>query len=417
MSAFLNLASFKPVALKHAFRDTTFNDILTVVSGQVGIGTTLPTEMLTLSGNMALDNGAVIVAKNSSGVAEQCFWPRYTDNGTYLKYGAGGLKVKNNSGTDVVTVDVSGNMVASGSVTTSTSVLAPLGVVGAPSYSFTGDTNTGMWSPAAETVAMSTAGVERMRVLSAGNVGIGITTPLTKLHVVGTGTQTLGSYFYLLQGGTGSGTAGTFSDVSIIASSVIHAVAFKAYSDRRIKKEITDIEDGASLDIVRALKPKNYHYIDQVARTSSNVYGFIAQEVKEVLPYSVVTATDYIPSIYSAGVVKSDDLVELSTAHDLVIGDKIKLYSASNEHITCVTSVPSSNVFQVKDSLPDINDVFVFGKEVADFHVLDKMSMIPIIVAAMQELDRQLNTERTEHEQTKSRLAMIEARLSAANIL
>lgn len=52
-------------------------------------------------------------------------------------------------------------------------VFAPhLGAVGAPSYAFNGDLNTGMWSPAADTLALSTAGAERLRIGSAGNFTI-----------------------------------------------------------------------------------------------------------------------------------------------------------------------------------------------------------------------------------------------------
>jgi hypothetical protein len=42
-----------------------------------------------------------------------------------------------------------------------------------PSVTTTGDTNTGIWFPAADTVGLSTGGVERVRVDSAGNVGLG----------------------------------------------------------------------------------------------------------------------------------------------------------------------------------------------------------------------------------------------------
>ena len=43
-----------------------------------------------------------------------------------------------------------------------------------PSVTTTGDTNTGIWFPAADTVGVSTGGVERLRVDSAGNVGLGV---------------------------------------------------------------------------------------------------------------------------------------------------------------------------------------------------------------------------------------------------
>jgi hypothetical protein len=55
-----------------------------------------------------------------------------------------------------------------------------------PSLAFTGDLNTGLWSPAADTLAASTGGSERLRVDSSGNLGIGIAGPLYKLHVAQT---------------------------------------------------------------------------------------------------------------------------------------------------------------------------------------------------------------------------------------
>jgi len=45
------------------------------------------------------------------------------------------------------------------------------------------DTNTGVFYPAADTVAVSTSGSERMRIDSAGNVGIGTSSPRSKLSV------------------------------------------------------------------------------------------------------------------------------------------------------------------------------------------------------------------------------------------
>lgn len=64
-------------------------------------------------------------------------------------------------------------------------VAFPLGTASAPSIAPSGDTNTGLWSPAADTLALSTGGSERVRVDSSGNVGIGTTSPSYKLDIAG----------------------------------------------------------------------------------------------------------------------------------------------------------------------------------------------------------------------------------------
>jgi hypothetical protein len=69
---------------------------------------------------------------------------------------------------------------ASGSVGT---IQFAAGTVSAPGITTVGDTNTGIFFPAADTIALTEGGVEAMRLDSQGNVAIGTTTAIARLHV------------------------------------------------------------------------------------------------------------------------------------------------------------------------------------------------------------------------------------------
>jgi hypothetical protein len=64
-------------------------------------------------------------------------------------------------------------------------VLTSAGTVTAPAIAPSGDSNTGIFFPSADTVAIGEGGTEVMRINSSGNVGIGTTNPTQKLEVSG----------------------------------------------------------------------------------------------------------------------------------------------------------------------------------------------------------------------------------------
>ena len=68
------------------------------------------------------------------------------------------------------------------------------GTAAAPAIRGT-DTNTGIFFPAADTIAFSEGGVESMRIDASGNVGIGTSSPAARLEAVaGTGSQAIGLF-------------------------------------------------------------------------------------------------------------------------------------------------------------------------------------------------------------------------------
>ena len=69
------------------------------------------------------------------------------------------------------TLAVAGTMTVTGSA----SVVFAAGTAAAPSISAVSDSNTGLFFPAADTIAFTEGGVESMRIDSSGNVGLGVT--------------------------------------------------------------------------------------------------------------------------------------------------------------------------------------------------------------------------------------------------
>ena len=62
---------------------------------------------------------------------------------------------------------------------------ADRGTAALPSWTFTGDLDTGMWSPGANIVAWSTNGAERARIDATGRFGLGVTAPAYLMDVQG----------------------------------------------------------------------------------------------------------------------------------------------------------------------------------------------------------------------------------------
>jgi Major tropism determinant N-terminal domain len=66
-----------------------------------------------------------------------------------------------------------------------------LGTAAAPAYTWVGDPNTGIYSPGADQVAISTNGTGRLFVDASGRVGVGTASPADSLHIFSSGAVRL----------------------------------------------------------------------------------------------------------------------------------------------------------------------------------------------------------------------------------
>ena len=258
---------------------------------------------------------------------------------------------------------------------------------------------------------------------SGGKVGLGTDAPLYPLHVVGEvggeGTWATSYYYHTSSdlGGTYIGWVPSQGAVYTIRSSNrTAAAAFDVFSDVRIKKNIQDVDDVSALDTIRLIQPKLYNYIDEGLRGTERVWGFIAQQVKSVMNYAVKTSTDFVPDIFNlcdtidgdgSSIITLPENVDLTNVKQ---NTKLRLVMESGKYKDVTVIHIQDNMITIDSNLNQ-QRVFVYGREVDDLHTLNKDAIFTVAVAALQEVDRQLQTtkseldiEKQQHIQTKQNL-------------
>jgi hypothetical protein len=129
-------------------------------------------------------------------------------------------------GADQVAISTGGTVRLTSSTTAISSALpidVPLASAATPSLTFTGDLDTGIFSPGADTLAITTAGTNRLHITSAGLVGIGNTGPDAKLHITGGASFTGGEANLAVTSSTTASVPATISSLNSDATLQIFA--------------------------------------------------------------------------------------------------------------------------------------------------------------------------------------------------
>jgi hypothetical protein len=221
-----------------------------------------------------------------------------------------------------------------------------LGSVGNPGYSFGADTNTGMYSPVADTISFSTGGVEAVRINadeqilakyaylgSAGLPAYSFNTDTNTGIYSGVADEiafaTGGNNRITFKSGAaaaGSGiitintaaVTGTFAmeflyngvNAGEITVSSANTVSYVTSSDYRLKKDVEEMDGSLALQRIMSLRPVTFKW----KSNDTEAEGFIAHELQEQFPDAVVfnkdATVDYGYITDENGTVISGEVVE-----------------------------------------------------------------------------------------------------------
>jgi hypothetical protein len=165
------------------------------------------------------------------------------------------------------------------------------------------DTNTGIFFPAADTIAFAEGGTEAMRIDSSGNLLVGTTSsPISGSHAFynagGNGvltarctTATAGKYHNF--GPDSNANFRVFNQSSVGVYLADGGTSWTAFSDERLKTSVTPFQNA--VEKVASIRAGIGRYLNDDESVSRSF--LIAQDVQKVLPEAVNVQNDEIGTL------------------------------------------------------------------------------------------------------------------------
>jgi sugar lactone lactonase YvrE len=259
---------------------------------------------------------------------------------------------------------------AGGTLTGAISV--PLGSASAPSIYPGSDTDTGLFSPGADQLALSTAGTSRLHIASDGKVGVGTSSPLTTLHTninsavewtsganLSNPTNIPNVAFYLAN----DDTSITGTEVSLLfaaggSASALHSLAVKrsgANTGDLIFRRRTG--STSSAESLRIDSSGRLLVGTSSARTQANVFAPLQVETAGSNPYGGIGVITNANNTVGASLLLSKTRGTANGSTTIVqSGDDVGSIWFTGADGTDLTT-PAARIFCQVDGTPDVDDM------------------------------------------------------------
>jgi len=206
----------------------------------------------------------------------------------------------------------------------------------------------------------------------------------------------------------------------------IAATGIQASSDKRIKHNITQIEKDNALNILRELNPVRYEYKENAIH--GTYYGFIAQEIENILKTSVKYNRNFIPNIQSfvdytkiannKYNIKCQNPITFESKNPLPYTIRVYYDDNYSSNTATIIEIISSNEFIIETS-PDIsfNKCYIYGQEVDDYRTLVYDHIFTVTTAALQEVDRQQQSDKARIAELETEIVSLKQELNKQQTL